>query len=226
MLGARIGSIQTQKKRTGYVYIPFNNTVTEYESDVPITLTPVNVSGSSFIDSSADALRGTRPSIKINNGNYLSLKNTDSDLIFKLTISDPFTIQGYFKARTNATHNVFFNIGNLNTGGLWAKFAGVSPSLSKFGAGGGGPSLNGLFNTNTWYHIAITHEANDNSIKLYKDEVFLISTTFGTDTINNIEANKIMLLGANIHNTSAYLDGWLSDFIFIKGQAISTKIYP
>lgn len=224
MLGARIGLIQAQKKKTDYVYIPFNNTVTEYESDVPITLTPVNVSGSSFIDSSASGLRGTRPSIRINNGNYISLKNNDSNTILKLSISDSFTIQGYFKAVTNNLWNPIFNIGNFFNGGLIIRFAGISPGVLKGGTGAGS-TPGSAYNLNTWYHIAITHDANVNSIKLYKDEVFDGSCLFGTSNINETDVDKLMFLGTHIHVPTDYFNGWLSDCVIIKGQSISTKIY-
>lgn len=91
-----------------YFYMPFTNSVTNYQSSESMTVTKT---GTVTIENNA---RNGKPCARFNRSGYLTTKNTD---LFKINIGDVFTVQFYFKMADLSWQSVF-SLGSISTDGM------------------------------------------------------------------------------------------------------------
>lgn len=134
-----------------------------------------------------------------------------------------FTVEGFIRFNNLAT-NVFQEfvthyLGPSNRG--WLLGPHVSTNELRFGystTGSNDVTLAGSFTwaINTWYHIAVDRDVNNN-IRLYVDGVVVSGPTAAAVTIF-ASTNPLMLGAVNAGNINE-LDGWIDEVRITKGVA-------
>jgi len=205
-----------------YIYFPFSNTVGEYIS-TSTTLT-VSRGPASYIDSSTDGLRNGKPTTRIVNNGYVFAAESGVVNLFKMLANIKFTIQFYIKITSKGSTNTAFVINGGRTDGMQIYLSNPGTNETVLVVQSLNAMINQSFiNINTWYHIGIIRNLSTQVIELYLDEVKVAQIAcLNTNAINS--SGYGITIGTSGY-TNTHLDGWLSDFIFIKGVSSTTKLF-
>jgi hypothetical protein len=212
--------LDTTKKP--YIYMPYSNTVLYYESNQTIGVSLTYGTGTPvlFIDSSVNALRDGKSTLKIGDGTNKALffrySNTN---LFKINANTEFTIQSYMKILSPPAWCLFTL--NSFSNGIMFRPTGSADSLY---INNGAIDIRSYFTANQWHHISIVRNLTTQTVDLYVDGVYKTQfSILNSASINSAGGN--LWIGSNALNGSEPFHGYVSDFVFINGQSIINKIY-
>lgn len=176
----------------------------------------INFNGHAQLDT-AQKKFGSASFLFDGNGDYLSIDDSaDWDLGSNL-----FTIHFWIRFNSVASQQVIFSQRASGSDRMAINWA---PSRWEFqweqGGSGGGFSRTWSPSINTWYHIAIIRGwgGNSNTMAITVDGTLLGSTyTVSTNFLNHAAS---LLIGQE--GSTAYLNGWLDEFVWVKGEALWT----
>lgn len=216
-----------------YIHIPFTTSLTEVDSDAPCTIVTGSTNASNplpFIDSSAAGKRGTKSSVRFTATGYTSsyLTCTNNNNLFKVYPYESCTIQFYMKILSGFYWAGVFLLGTHDNG----IFFRPNGNADAFYANGSSVNITSNFitNKNEWLFICIIRDIVDMSVKLYVNET-LITTIKNSNTANpwtvNPNNNPVgfgvsSILIEGMRNTEGF-NGWISDFVFKKGEIRTTR---
>jgi hypothetical protein len=172
-------------------------------------------------------------------GDYLSVP---SNAAFDCGTGD-WTIEGWVNIATRTTnYPAFFS---NNRGAFATTPPGLAITVSNsdsasyndkfvFAWGGGGfssPSAGSAYllvanatnSVNTWYHLAVVR--NGTSIKMYRNGTEVASATISSGSTFDWGYNGALIGGGNWDGANSYMNGYVSNFRFVKGTAVYTAAF-
>lgn len=208
-----------------YFYMPFSNTVNEIASVTPCTLQIVNTPVP-FIDNSTNALRNGKPTIRFtsgseinNKGGYLKISNNNN--LFVINANEAFTIQFYVKFTGSYFWGATFSLNDLSNG-ILARLIGNPDALY---INGTPVDTTSYFTKDVWYHINIVRVISEQKIKLFVDGTLRKQMSVANSSTVNDDPAGYLWIGTASHSAGDEgFNGWLSDFVLQKGEAIFTRI--
>lgn len=232
-------SIDTRFLPTYTVYYPFsNNDMSAGEGGSLVSLSTFNANGinSLFFDSSN--MRNGKSTLRVKSGmvvadgpassiqmSYLIISDISTKNIFTIAPNEEFTIQLYVKF--NPVNNLWQSL--LNFGDSFQDGILVRPKKnpdSFFAHNTSGSNITNLFQDNTWYHVCLVRNLDNETIEMYLNGSGTVSASVRCNNSYTLNpTNSTILIGASRHRNGEGMDGWISDFVFIKRATIKSKIY-
>ncbi len=145
-------------------------------------------------------------------GDYLTCSTNPTDWAFG---TGDFTIAGWIKF-TSLSNSVFYlsDYGG-NSFGLRIYSSKLTISTSSGALLTGSTTLS----TGTWYHVAFVRYSG--SLKIFLDGILDGSVSDSTDITNLVD--NTLYIGGDPVSTTTYLNGWMDDWIILKGSALYTS---
>jgi hypothetical protein len=204
-----------------YIYIPFSvdiaDIVSNVQCDYQSVETPVP-----YPDNTANGLRNGKPSFRFGsdasvNGGYIKYNSPS----FKINSNESFTIQFYVKLSNNNTWASIFSL-NLYNDGILCRLRG---NADNFYVNNSSINIIPYFSTlNKWYFVNIVRDLQQQRINFHVDGILVNYLYISNSSIIN-NAGGSLFIGASGHApVTERINGWISDFIFIKGNTFYNKL--